>query len=344
MALEENFAKEIENCIVALESDDLAVADVDAPVDSETVTHATQEGGEVTYDLPDEVDEPVPEIDSEIGEGVVVEDSGAPEVKGGDGLSVEGTEPEGTAGPVISDAALTRAVQAGMSLEDARSVSSEAHLDNISGRMEFFAEGMKARIPDAVESAPEVPADPLAALPDLDPEEYDAKTIEMFAAVKGVLKQQQETIASFQEAQDTAAASSQAAIDRETTQWFDSEIKGLGEDFGEILGQGNFDSLVPGSSQLAKRNEIASLVGVLFEGHRASGRQMPSREDIFRVAAGSVLADEYKSLHDREVSAGLEKRAGQHIGRVTGKKSSPTKTPEDVDNEIAALIDSKFGA
>jgi hypothetical protein len=193
------------------------------------------------------------------------------------------------------------------------------------------------------EPAPKAPRSPVDDLPDLDPEVFDPKTVEMFAAVKGALKQQQETIASFQDAQDAAAASSQAAANHETKQWFDSEIKGLGESFGEILGQGNFDSLAPGSSQLAKRDEIASLTGVLFAGYRDSGQQMPPREDIFRAAARLVLADEYQSLHDKEVSSGLEKRSGQHISRVTGKKSSLTRSPEDADKEIAALIDSEYG-
>ncbi len=333
MGLPDNFEAEIDSAI-------------DATIQEATPELTESEPTEPSDDLPNEIDaEPEPQADVEkIKEGGKVVDGDAePEVgveptePGGGDSDTEGGEPTEPAASVISDEAMAMAYRVGISTEDARRFSSDGALSRV---VSLIADAELQR--RATEQpAPESPADPLAAIPDLDPEDYDAKTVEMFSAMKGVLQKQQETIDSFRESQDAAIASSQAATNRETTQWFDSEIKSLGNDFDEILGQGNIGDLVPGSSQLAKRNEIASQCAVLYAGYQASGQRMPPREDIFRASARLVLQDEYQSLHEKGMAADVKKRAGQHIHRVTGTKTKATLSPIE---EIGAEIDAKFGS
>jgi hypothetical protein len=204
--------------------------------------------------------------------------------------------------------------------------------------MTGLVESLVSNAQNTQQELAEPAADPLAAIPDLDPEEYDPKTVEMFAAMKGVLKSQQDAIASFQESQDATMAASQAASDRDVVQWFDSEINKL--EFKEALGEGSHGDQTPGSSQLAKRDAIAKQCSVQMAGYEASGQQSPTREEIFRASARLVLTDEYQALHDKEVSAGLSKRAGQHIHRAGGKKTKSTQSPEE---HTAALLDEKYG-
>jgi hypothetical protein len=227
------------------------------------------------------------------------------------------------------------AVRAGMTFEDARRFPSEAALVRVVG---LIADTELANRSAAERQEPETPAaDPMDALPELDPEDYDPKVIEMFDAMKGVLQNQNETIAGFQNAQDAVVQAGQAAADREVTQWFDKSINDLGQE--EALGTGSSGDQTPGSSQLAKRDAIAGQCAVLLAGYGASGQPTPSREEVFRMSARLVLADEFQALQEKELSAGLAKQAGNHIHRAGGKK---TKSTQDPAAEIAAMIDAKY--
>lgn len=349
MALPENFTEELDLAITSAAAENDPVepdSSPDEPGDEgkeEAVTHATQEGGEVTYDLPSEdgQEEQAPkpsEDDTDSGDS----ESGSHEDgTEGDAGEAEGDQPkeEAPAASVISDEALTMAVRAGISVEDANRFSSDVSLARVVSLIADAELASRVAI-ERLESTSEKQASSLVdALPDLDPEKYEPEAIEMFNSLKDVLLEQQKTIESFQETQNSAAAAGQASADQEARQWFDSEVANLGEDFSEALGKGNFGDLAPGSSQLAKRNKIAEHCSVLMAGYRETGLQSPTREELFRVSSRLVLTDEYESLHDKEVSAGLKKRSSQHISRASGKKTKSTQSPEDA---IAAMLDEKY--
>ena len=262
---------------------------------------------------------------------------------GGDGDTgeAEGSEQAESTAPAISDIALTVAVQAGMSLADARSFGSEEALLNVAERLSEARGDVALAREQQQPQGQEQPADPFADMPDLDPAEYDESVkgvIDMFNGMKAVVQEQNKRFDALQESQADAAQVSQAANDREAVQWFNSSIKGL--DMAEALGEGGHSDLAEGSPQLAKRNAIAQQAAVLMNGYNASDQPAPTREEIFRVSARLVLADEYQALHDKGVSDGLKKRAGQHISRANGKKTKSTQSPEA---EVAALIDAQFG-
>jgi hypothetical protein len=254
----------------------------------------------------------------------------------GDTGGVEGDEQEEPAAPAISDYAIARAASVGISSDDAGGFqSAEALLAEV----RHLEDRSTILSPPPEPEAPRQLPDPLTELPTLDPEEFRPEVIAMFDSFKDVLKTQQGEIESFREAQNDAMAVSREVAGHEVIQWFDSQIKSLGEDFAEVLGEGRHGDLVSGTPQLAKRNEIADQCSVLLAGLQATGKQAPPREEVFRVAARLVLADEYESLHDKQISAGLKKQAGQHVSRANGRKTKSTQSPSD---EIAALIDERY--
>lgn len=349
MGLPENFVEELDLAITSAAAENDPVEPDGSPGEpgdegkEESVTLATQEGDEVTHDLPseDEQEEQAPKPSENDA------DSGDPESEShedgteGDAGEVEGdqsTEPT-PAASVISDYAMARAADVGITSAHANEFSSGEellaevrHLENTA-----VTAVAKAKEPLAPEADPK--SSLAGALSDLDPEKYEPEVVEMFNDLKGVLQEQQKTIESFQETQNSTAAAGQASADREARQWFDSEVSNLGEDFSEALGKGSYGDLTPGSSQLAKRDDIARQCAVLMAGYEASGLQSPTREELFRVSSRLVLTDEYESLHDKEVSAGLKKRSSQHISRASGKKTKSTQSPEDA---IAAMLDEKY--
>jgi hypothetical protein len=95
-----------------------------------------------------------------------------------------------------------------------------------------------------------------------------------------------------------------------------------------------------GSPQFAKREAIAGQMAVLISGHEAQGQEPPPREEVFNVAARIVLREEFQAVHDKELSGGLAKQAGQHIQRAGGVQAKSTQTPEE---EAAQAVDDLLG-
>jgi len=259
------------------------------------------------------------------------EETGKEEEVEADGAADAGKE---ISTPVtISDEALTRAVEVGIPLADARMFPSEGSLISAVNRMENA-------IQSVIETEEEEkPVDPFANFPKLDPEVYEPEVIQTLDKFKDIIKQQYETIQSLQSQHEEVSEVSQAQAAAEIEQWFDRQVAGLGKDFEEALGAGGYNSLDRGSSQFAKRDAIARQVSVLLAGYQAQGQQSPPWEEVFKVAAGQVLQDEYRQIHEKELRENLKKQASQHIQRAGGAKAKPKLSPEE---EIAAEVDAKF--
>jgi hypothetical protein len=235
--------------------------------------------------------------------------------------------------PSIGDYALTQAVKAGFSIEEAREFGSEKLLSRAVDMV--IAASVK---PDA-KAETKKQDDILDGLPTLDPENYEPDVIKTFDALKDVIKRQQEAIEKFQEYTQQSASSQQEAAAREVEQWFDSQVNTLGKDFEDALGVGSYYSMNRESPQFQKRDAIADQMAILIAGYQSSGRQMPPREDVFRSATQMVLREEYQAIHEKKLSADLAKQSTQHINRATGAKSGGSKNPMD---ETAALLDEKY--
>ncbi|KKL14039.1 hypothetical protein LCGC14_2519760, partial [marine sediment metagenome] len=117
------------------------------------------------------------------------------------------------------------------------------------------------------------------------------------------------------------------------------QVKDLGEEFKEALGEGAGRSLTPGSSQVAKRDEIAQQMTIQLAGYKAMGMEPPPREQVFDSAVKVVLPKERTRSTRRSLGEKLKTRSGQHLNRVSGNRTKQTMTPEEA---AAAAIDKKF--
>jgi hypothetical protein len=277
-------------------------------------------------------------VDSDGGKsGDVLPESGSKSDQGEGETKSEG-KAEAKAGevapsvPSISDSALAQAILAGIPISDAKAFASDESLLRV-------VEVIRQAAADQEQTDEGQDEDPLVGLPEFDPEIYDEKVIAAFDVMKNALKAQHETIKEFRSRQDESAARSNEEAARSVEKWFDAQVESLGDDFAETLGKGAFSALDRGSSQYAKRDAIASKMGVLLSGYAANGLPAPEKETVFQEATKLVLADEFTKVHERKLSKDLEKRAGQHISRPGGKKSKQTQSPLE---ETAALIDAKY--
>ncbi len=240
----------------------------------------------------------------------------------------------------VSDEILERALNVDLSMNDVQGLPP--------GVLSRVIESRERALAQDIEPKEEVkePEDLFADMPKFDPEIQDPSVIEMFKRHESIIKQQQEQLREYGSKQVNAEAALQSAEDarqqvevRDVTRFFDKQVAGLGEDFHETLGVGDFDSIESGSPQFIRRNEIATHMTVLLSGYQATGAKVPPREKVFETAARTVLGDEYQKISERKLSGSIKKQAGQHIQRAGGTKASSKVS--DLDS-IAEEINEKF--
>jgi len=177
--------------------------------------------------------------------------------------------------------------------------------------------------------------DPLAGIPDLDPNEFDPALVKTFNGLKELIRTQHESIkelkgAAGKETEATKQAEQARAVE-EGTLWFDGEIAKLGEEVEPILGKGGRQDIKPDSAEFQKRGELADRMSFLAAGYHAIGQDVPERGVLFAEAVKDVLGPVKKKLAER---------GEKHTSRPTKRQGSkPTKTAQE---EAAEEIDKKF--
>lgn len=261
--------------------------------------------------------------------------------------SEENTPEQQTPEAGFSDTSLTRAVNAGLSLAEARSFGNEDALNAVSGRLEqqsqqyrTWAQEEQARHAQLQQQTVEE-VDPFVDLK-LNSDDYDPEIVAKFDQLTGIVRNQQELIQDFQSNQEQIQTNASNQGRAEIERWFDEEIAGLGEDFVEAVGSGGYNNLDRGSSQFANRDAIASQISVLISGYNAQGLSAPSRSDVFKMASRQVLSDKFAKIENDKLSNELGKQSKQHIQRANKTKASPVLSADEQDQEIADSIDRQF--
>ena len=303
-------------------------AAVDTAVETLKPAEEKEENGNST-------DQNNPDESGSVGDGGAADDSGG---QGDGGAEKAGTDSGSGAGddasvrqvpqkPVLSDRAVTEAIRAGFTLEEAKS---------------FADEKMLIRTIELVRQQSVKPAekiDILANFPKLDPEAFEPEVIKSFDSLREIIQKQQEKIEAFDQYTQRATIDQQRAHDNEVESWFDKQVSALGDEYKELLGTGGYSSLDKSTPQFAKRQAIADQAAVLLAGYNASGRQAPSRDEVFQSAAKLVLMDDMQKIKENKLSSSLEKRATQHIARAGGAKGKVSQDPAEA---VAAMLDESF--
>jgi|GEM_PF-2510705 len=228
----------------------------------------------------------------------------------------EGDKEEGTDGDdvpdkdAISDELLDRAVRAGLKSADAKRYPDAAMLAHVCERLEELnKEDGDKTVADKVDNE----EDPLAAIPDLDPDVYDEKIVEMVKAIKGIVGQQQETIKGLQVAGKGSM--------------FESKAAGLGEAFKTALKEAP-----------EKRESLKEKFEVLSAGYKAAGKDVDP-DSVFNEAVTLTMGDVAAKSAESVKAEALKKRAKQQMSRPGGVKATPTT---DAFEDVAAEVDRKY--
>jgi hypothetical protein len=244
------------------------------------------------------------------------------------GEEEEQDDPEQSA--EVSDDLLTRAVRAGLSLKEAREIGSPAALERTVQILEERTGGGDST--DEGEGADEEEeADPLDAIPDLDPEEYDENIVKGFKTLKDLVREQRETISKLSE-------NGRQAEGQDMTDWFDGRVSGLDRELTKVLGKGTRREIDPGGDEFAARAKLAEQVQVLASGYESRGIQK-SRDELFDEAVRIAFPDEFKQSEQRKVSEKLGKRERQLTSRPGNRR---VEAQGDIDVEVAKELRRKF--
>lgn len=263
----------------------------------------------------------------------------------------------------IDDSLLQRATDAGMSITQARSFKSKDDLETSVS----FAETQKASHAKAVENN----SDAKAAEKKQDEEEvkvervnldellgkdYDEDLVKPLNEAFGKMSDQIEQLTKdFKGVKEENALLRSSVDDRETNSAlddFDERIGKLPEEFKEVFGEGNFDSLAKTSKEHGQRSQVLSEMAAMSAGYTASKQPMPPIQTlleraVFNVTGKTVTGKQSEKVADdkkEKIKADLKKRADGTIGKPNGGKVKDQTNAGKLiasANAVTRLLDGK---
>lgn len=107
--------------------------------------------------------------------------------------------------------------------------------------------------------------------------------------------------------------------------FLDRKVAGLGEDFRELLGEGDFEDLEPASDQLENRYKITDRMALVQKTYQKRNQKVPTRSKLFDIAINHLFKEtKNKAKTEATTVKKLAKRAGQALGSGSKKSSSTT--------------------
>lgn len=221
--------------------------------------------------------------------------------------------------PDIDDSLAERAVRAGLSLADVKSIKSKDALESILGRLESKSakgdEGPGGEDGPAADDEEE--EDPLA---DIDWDEFDpqiARAMKYMQSQNAALRKE---VKSLKRAGESA----------QTQSFFEQQF-------------GRLDENVRRHVDAVAKAKLKQKFDMLEAGYKAVKADV-KRADVFREAARLALGDKLDRGAAETEAARLAKRRELAIAQPTRARgeSRPQKTGDDIDREIAAVLEEKF--
>ncbi len=314
-------------------------------------------------DEKDEDDEQTEADDTKGKEGDETEEKETSEKTEGD----EKTKTDDNSGQVeqkdaeIDDSLLQRATDAGMSITQARSFKSKADLETSVA----FAESQKASQAKAVENNSDTKAaDDKKAEEEAKVEKvtfdhlikagYDKDLVDTLNKTFGGLTDKIEQLTKDGKAAAEANAQLKSSADSRDTNRalddFDERIGKLPDEFKEVFGEGNFDSLTKNSKEHSQRSQVLAEMGSLSAGYSATKQAMPPIQTLLERAVYNVTgktvtgkqSEKKVDEKDQKVKDDLAKRADSTVGKPTGGKvKDQTNAGKALQsaNEITRLVE-----
>jgi hypothetical protein len=235
----------------------------------------------------------------------------------------DGEEPE----PTIPDELLERAVRAGFSMKDASAFQDASVLQNVVERLEATTkEGEPADKGGGDDKKED--EDPLAKIPDLDPEEFDEKIVSAMKGMKEIVKAQLETISSLKGT--ISGLEDQVKKAGSNGSWVDAEVAKLGAEYEDVFGKGNLADISDAKHKGA-REKLARHIKFVQDEAKAEKTKI-SDADAFIKALESAFADKVKNVRGAKKQKAASDRSQRTVNR-----------PRDTSGRFGSDSDVQYG-
>jgi hypothetical protein len=233
-----------------------------------------------------------------------------------------------------------RALDIGLSEEDVKTFPSEEALDKALILIEkrgIASQPKQEETPPAV--APEVKKEEKASekdaeedIPDLDPEVFDEKLVEVWGALKGVNKKQAEIIEQLKGQVATLTQQSLASHKDRLLDQVEDFFGDLGEEYTSFIGKGRGSDLQKDSVEMKARVEILEVAESLMENYARQKKNVPFKTALAR-ATHAILGDKLRDIESGKIASKLEKRSKAFMpkpGGLNEKASTEGRSPEEL--------------
>jgi len=231
---------------------------------------------------------------------------------------------------------LERALNAGLTLSEARGFSSAVDLEN---SLNIFEEHQSRKTEEKEEE--EKPYDSGLSKEDFDPALVDAinkSGQKQFDENKKLRNENKELQAGLEELKKSGNDRT-AEIDRQTnvenTKWLDEQFNSLGDDFKEVLGKGTIEDFAKGSAELENRTAVFNEMLAMAQGYKVTRQSVPIREALFKRAINNLHGDKVAQAAISTTKSKLTKQSKQALGRASGRG----KTATGMDTAVQANRD-----
>jgi len=219
-----------------------------------------------------------------------------------------------------------RAIDIGLSEEDVKIFPSAEALDKalilmekrgmaFQKKQEEAPPAMAPAVKKEEQSSENTAEDPI---PDLDPEVFDEKLVEVWKGLKGVNKKQSEVIEALKGQIASISAQLQSTARDRTLDQVEDFFKGLGAEYVPFIGEGRGTSLKMESVEMQSRIEILEVAETLMANYARQNKQVPFNTALER-ATHAILGDKLRSLESGKIASRLEKRSNAILPRPRGQ-------------------------
>lgn len=173
----------------------------------------------------------------------------------------------------------------------------------------------------------------------LDPEEFDEDYIKALNTMGQSFQDDKKAMVA-ENAELRSFVSAQA--NQRSGDWLDRKIEALGEDFVEVLGEGEFEDLTPGSEQSEARIKLGRRMHLIQLSHQKLEKTVPSRNKLFDQAVSyEFKKQKNKSKTEAETKEKLKDRHGQTLGSGSQRASAQSAADKSlkIQKDFDALLD-----
>lgn len=164
-----------------------------------------------------------------------------------------------------------------------------------------------------------------------DGSEYDPALIKTLNKIGGEFTAKIKTL---ENTINELVAEKQQAQSKSATEQIDKQFASLGEDFKEILGEGDASTIAKGSKFFKNRAAVVTEMRALKFGYEKVGKQVDI-DKLFQRAITNLYPDKMKQLALKPTTDKLKARASQTVGRG----SAPASTKTALERAIQANKD-----